>query len=55
MWRGSAHSRRMNISQNYPRLVAWAADEKPLTTNKSDTPKAVRKIAAAIDKHLAAD
>ena len=36
-------------------LVVWAADDKPLTTNKSDTPKAVRKIAAAIDKHLAAD
>lgn len=34
--------------------AAWA-DDKPLSTNKSDTPKAVRKIAAAIDKHLADD
>lgn len=34
--------------------AAWAADP-PLSTNKSDTPKAVRKIAAAIDKHLADD
>lgn len=34
--------------------AAWA-DDKPLSTNKSDTPKAVRRIAAAIDKHLADD
>ena len=33
---------------------AWA-DDAPLSTNKSDTPKAVRRIAAAIDKHLADD
>ena len=31
------------------------ADDKPLSTNKSDTPKAVRRIAAAVDKHLADD
>jgi hypothetical protein len=34
--------------------AAWAAD-KPLSTNKSDTPKVVRAITAAIDKHLADD
>ena len=34
---------------------ASAADDKPLSTNTSGTPKAVRKIAAAIDKHLDQD
>jgi hypothetical protein len=34
--------------------AAWAADA-PLSTNKSDTPKAVRAITAAIDQHLADD
>ncbi len=31
------------------------ADDKPLSTNKSDVPKPVRRIAAAIDQHLADD
>lgn len=35
--------------------AAASADDKPLSTNKSDSPKAVRRIAAAVDKHLADD
>jgi hypothetical protein len=34
--------------------AAWAG-EVPLSTNKTDTPKTVRAITAAIDKHLADD
>ncbi len=34
--------------------AAWAGDA-PLSTNKSDTPKAVRRITTAIDKHIADD